>query len=59
MWKTDRDGRILNVPEDIWGHSMDAGRYAIVSIVPIKRRPEYDPYAFERWTEKKPVNPAR
>lgn len=31
MWKTDRDGKILNVPEDIWNHGMDALRYALSS----------------------------
>lgn len=28
MWKTDREGRILNVPEDMNNHLMDAIRYA-------------------------------
>jgi len=32
MWQTDKDGRILNVPEDMWNHSMDAVRYAITSL---------------------------
>lgn len=31
MWKTDKEGRILNVPEDIWNHFMDAIRYALSS----------------------------
>lgn len=24
MWKTDKEGKILNVPEDIWNHALDA-----------------------------------
>lgn len=31
MWMTDKDGRILNVPEDLFNHSMDAIRYALDS----------------------------
>ena len=33
LWETDRDGKILNIPEGIWNHSMDAGRYAMSSII--------------------------
>lgn len=40
LWETDRDGRVLNEPEHIWSHSMDATRYALTSIAPIKRRQE-------------------
>lgn len=29
MWKTDKDGRILNIPDDLFNHSMDAIRYAL------------------------------
>jgi phage terminase large subunit len=29
LWKVDRDGKSLNVPEDQFNHSMDAIRYAI------------------------------
>lgn len=32
MWKTDRDGKILNVPEDMFNHAMDAIRYALASL---------------------------
>lgn len=28
-WKTDKDGRILDVPEDKWNHAIDAIRYAM------------------------------
>jgi phage terminase large subunit len=27
LWETDKDGKILNVPEDLFNHSMDAIRY--------------------------------
>ncbi len=29
LWTTDKDGRIMNIPEDIFNHSMDAGRYGM------------------------------
>jgi PBSX family phage terminase large subunit len=32
LWEVDKDGRILNVPEHAFSHSMDAIRYAIASI---------------------------
>lgn len=31
LWKTDKDGKILNVPEDIFNHAMDAIRYGFSS----------------------------
>lgn len=31
LWMTDRDGKILNIPEDIWNHAMDAVRYGFNS----------------------------
>jgi phage terminase large subunit len=27
LWQTDREGRIMNVPEDLFNHAMDAVRY--------------------------------
>ena len=33
LWETDKDGKILNVPENIWDHSMDAIRYGLYSIL--------------------------
>ena len=33
LWETDKDGKILNVPENIWDHSMDALRYALSSLI--------------------------
>lgn len=32
VWMTDKDGKILNVPIDLWNHSMDGVRYAITSL---------------------------
>lgn len=29
MWRTDRDGNILSIPEDMWNHAMDAGGYGM------------------------------
>lgn len=33
LWETDRQGKILNIPEHQFSHSMDAGRYAMSSII--------------------------
>lgn len=33
LWETDKDGRILNVPEHTYSHSMDGIRYGVVSLV--------------------------
>lgn len=33
MWMTDRDGKIINVPEGGYDHSMDAIRYALSSLL--------------------------
>ena len=33
LWETDKDGKVLNVPEGLWNHAMDAGRYAMASII--------------------------
>lgn len=35
MWMTDKNGKIINVPEDIWNHAMDAGRYGMESNKPV------------------------
>lgn len=32
MWEVDKDGNILNVPQDLWNHSMDGIRYTITSL---------------------------
>lgn len=40
MWKRDKDENIIspNIPEDIWNHTMDAGRYAMVSLL---KKPDF------------------
>lgn len=37
LWQIDRNGVILNKPEHIFSHLMDAIRYAMCSIFPIKK----------------------
>lgn len=32
MWMSDKDGKIINTPIDIWNHAMDAGRYAMETL---------------------------
>ena len=39
MWMTDRDGKILNVPIDMWNHFIDATRYANESLKPTRSVP--------------------
>lgn len=33
LWRTDKDGKILKIPESGFDHSMDAIRYGIVSLI--------------------------
>jgi phage terminase large subunit len=42
LWETDKNGKILNVPERTFKHSMDAGGYAMASIIkkPVFKMPE-------------------
>ena len=41
LWQTDKDGKVLNVPEHQFSHSMDAAGYGMASIVPIIQRREF------------------
>jgi phage terminase large subunit len=34
VWITDRDGKIINEPVDLFNHAMDGGRYAMESLKP-------------------------
>lgn len=34
LWMTDKDGKMINVPEHTWSHSMDAIRYGMDSLKP-------------------------
>jgi phage terminase large subunit len=45
MWKTDKEGRILNVPEDLWNHFMDATRYGFESMRPAQKIKPFKPEA--------------
>lgn len=38
MWETDKEGRILNTPIDMWNHFIDATRYGFESLRPKKKR---------------------
>lgn len=42
LWETDKDGKVLNVPEHGYSHSMDAIRYAMISIIkkPVFKMPQ-------------------
>lgn len=40
LWETDKDGRILNVPIDMWNHFLDATRYGFEGLRPHKQRIE-------------------
>ncbi len=56
LWRTDKDGKFLqpNTPETDSDHAMDALRYALVSIIKKKRRPEW----MANFPDQAPVNPA-
>lgn len=42
MWETDKDGKILNVPIDMWNHFLDASRYGFESLRPRKHEADND-----------------
>lgn len=58
LWETDDDGRVLNEPEHLYSHSMDAIRYAITSLAPIIRRKEMID-SMPRFERRPKKNPAR
>jgi len=46
LWMTDKEGKIINVPQDYLNHSMDAGRYGMESLKPrqgFQLPPTYEP----------------
>ena len=47
LWQTDKEGKIINEPEVVWNHSMDAIRYAINSM---NVETEYKPAPLKNWT---------
>lgn len=38
QWTTDKNGKVLNVPEPGWDHCSDAARYAFMSLEPVSSR---------------------
>lgn len=58
LWQTDKDGRIINEPEHLWSHSMDAVRYAFGSLVPVIQRNEMI-LNMPRYPQRERINPAR
>ncbi len=49
MWQTDRDGKIINVPDVLYNHAMDAIRYAISSFQPVNSKVELPTQDLEGW----------
>jgi len=41
LWQTDKDGKIINEPEVVWNHAMDAIRYGLESLN-TQQLPVYD-----------------
>lgn len=62
LWEIDKDGKILNIPQDGFNHCMDAIRYAFSkykSAIPKKeyQQPEYEGYSeFELRTRNENIN---
>jgi len=51
LWMTDRDGKILNVPQDFLNHCCDAIRYGFDKINPDNQIPKIIPQNnFQQWT---------
>lgn len=42
-WKVDKDGNTINTPIDMFNHAMDAGRYAMESLLPTEDTDEEIP----------------
>jgi hypothetical protein len=55
---TDKNGKILNEPEHLFSHSMDAIRYGMNSLVPVIQRKEFIAN-MPRLEARKRTNPAR
>lgn len=49
LWKSDKDGKILNVPESGFDHALDAARYAITTLVANNQ----DPFSMMKVMEKR------
>lgn len=56
--KDKKTGRILNEPDELWNHAMDAIRYAISTLAPVMQRLDYlRSFTIDDVSE--PKNPAR
>lgn len=60
LWQVDRDGNILNVPEEPYHYSMDAVRYGLMSLAPMINKRELIDRLPRIWRgEDSNKNPAR
>ena len=59
MWETDKEGVVLNVPEHLWSHSMDAVRYAMTSLISMIQRRDMLQNAPRLVDERTRKNPAK
>jgi hypothetical protein len=55
MWLTDKDGKIINEPQDFMNHLMDAGRYGMESLKPrdeitTHQAKQHNTKAINRWS---------
>ncbi len=57
LWLTDKDGRIINEPDHLWSHAMDAFMYALSSVAILQRRQDFID-SLPKY-ERSRVNPAR
>lgn len=60
LWMYDNNGKMIepNEPEEPFHYSMDAVRYGITSLAPVKRKEEFM-RSMPRYAPKKHINPAR
>jgi len=50
LWQTDKDGNIINTPEPGFDHSLDAVRYAVVSLTPEQRTYVNNSKTINKWS---------
>jgi phage terminase large subunit len=50
VWITDKDGRIINEPVDLFNHAMDAGRYAMESLRAFRKQEQEKPESFDKYS---------
>lgn len=59
LWQKDRNGAIINEPEHVFSHSMDAARYAMSSLVPMIQKRELIANMPRLHDSRPKLNPAR